>query len=82
MPEQSLYELADEFINKANELGQQWSTTRISAAMLYATARFNAYNYFTVEDSPSAEHGLEYFSEQYKTMLKEHLDFFEKEMKK
>jgi hypothetical protein len=81
MSDQSLYDLADEFINKANELGKDWSATRLSAAMLYATARFNAYNYFKIEDDPSAKHGMEYFTDQYRTMLKEHLDFFEAQSK-
>ncbi len=80
MPEQSFYDLADEFINKANELGKDWSASRLSAAMLYATARFNAYNYYKVEDVPSLEHGLEYFTEQYREALKEHLKFFDEQV--
>ena len=82
MPEQAFYDLADEFINKANELGKDWSSTRISAAMLYATARFNAFNYFKVEDNPNIEHGLEYFTEQFRSMLEENLKDMENLVKR
>jgi hypothetical protein len=39
--ESEFHKVADEFISLANELGEERETTSLSAAFLYAVARYN-----------------------------------------
>lgn len=41
MQESEFHKVADEFISLANELGEERETTFLSAAFLYAVARYN-----------------------------------------
>jgi len=45
MQEDVFHEVADEFINLANDLGDDWAQPLLSAAIMYAAARYNAFNF-------------------------------------
>lgn len=74
--ETSIYTMADKFIALANELVDTEDVGRIGTAMRYATARFNAHEASLKTEDLEKEKGdaLEWFSEQFRTMLIENLD--------
>ncbi len=84
---EQFWRLADSFINLANELYQEQSDGKVGYAMLYATARFNA---FIVATSAGDKKSLgeekqpatDYFSEQYRKMFIENLDDYEQNFEK
>ena len=72
---------ADEHIALANEqLNEDVKQGEVSASLMYAAARFNAWmaatSFATAEDM-ALEKGkiVEYFLNQYELALKEHIDF-------
>lgn len=74
------YDRADAHIHLANEqLAQVDSRGKVSASMMYATTRFNAWVSacgFSSRDQmvSEREETLRYFCEQYRLMLEENLD--------
>lgn len=74
MQEDVFHEVADEFINLANDLTADWAEPMLSAAILYAAARFNAHHFLRTDGEPgNREAALDYYSDQYRRMLKENL---------
>lgn len=76
-PEQQkvFFAIADVFVNTANELSADHPPARISAAMMFATARWNAF-VAQAQGLPPGEQDDEtvrYFLAQYETMLRENL---------
>ena len=82
MPENTddkFFERADAHISLSNEQVKEVARGKVSASMLFATARFNAWvgasNCQTGEELASARaEAIEYFVGQYRGMLQEHLD--------
>ena len=75
VPEE-FYDVVDQFINLANRLAKEQSSGRISATILYAASRYNAF-YFHATDpnvEKNKEDAVEYYCEQYKKMLLDNLD--------
>jgi hypothetical protein len=72
---QEFYDLVDQFIELANKLGRSWPTSRISSAIMYAAARYNAFNFYALDLEPekNRERAFEYLSEQYRAMLRENM---------
>jgi hypothetical protein len=70
------YNLADEFVRLANQLSAKWPPSRISAAMLYAAARYNVFNFLNPDTPPgeTRESAVEYLRKQYEEMLLENFD--------
>lgn len=74
------YERADSHIHLSNEqLGVEKGRGRVSASMMYATARFNAWtsacDFSSADDMANARaQTIAYFVEQYRLMLEENLD--------
>jgi hypothetical protein len=70
------FDVVDKFIDLANKLSRKWPTSRISSAMMYAAARYNASNFYTLESNPgrNAQSATEYYCEQYKAMLRENME--------
>ncbi len=72
---------ADEHINLANEqLNEDITQGEVSASLLYAAARFNAWmaatSFDNAEDMALEKAKIiEYFLGQYELALKEHIDF-------
>lgn len=75
MQEEVFHEVADEFINLANELSDDWAQPFLSAAIMFAAARYNAFN-FRASDGNDAnrEEAIRHYTEQYNKMLRENLN--------
>jgi len=78
-PDQQFWDLADSFIHVANEHSDTVAHAKVSAAMLYAAARFNAFIAAANADDEVAfredrERALEYFTGEFRKMLAENLD--------
>lgn len=71
---------ADEHINLANDQLNEYVTPgEVSASFMYGVARFNAWvaacDFESAEDMRMAkEDVIEYFAQEYKKMLSEHID--------
>ena len=77
--DEQFYARADAHINLSNEQLNIANRGRVSASMMYSVARFNAWvSACEYEDQEGMAKGkteiLEYFTNEYKTMLNEHLD--------
>lgn len=73
------YDRADAHINLSNDQSKQINPGKVSASMMYATARFNAYVSWIGFDhandiAKAREETVKYFVEQYQIMLEEILD--------
>lgn len=73
------FKRADAIIDVANQQLAQSTRGKVSASCMYATARFNAWvsacSFDTGEDMEAArQEAIDYFTEQYRTMLTENLD--------
>jgi hypothetical protein len=72
MQENDFHEVADEFIHLANELSDDWATPFLSAAFMYAAARYNTHFFFESDgDEANAASAVDYYCEQYRRMLLE-----------
>lgn len=85
-PDEKFWEIADSFVNLANQHLDHIGQGKVSAAMLYAAARFNSFVVASAAGSVEElkrdqEEALEYFTEQYRKMLREnladHIEHFE-----
>lgn len=75
--DQEFFEMADAFINLANEYGDKGAIGKVSAALLFAAARYNAFYVAAVEDislENERDVAMEYFTRQYQSMLNDNLD--------
>jgi hypothetical protein len=73
------FKRADAHIDVANAQLEDTSRGKVSASMMYATARFNAWVTACTADSDDEMRGhreetIEYFVTQYRKMLEENLD--------
>lgn len=78
-PDEEFWEIADSFIHLANQHLERAGRGKVSAAFLYAVARFNAFLVAAEADSPEEmandkSPALAYFTQQYKKILRENLD--------
>ena len=84
MPENAddkFFERADAHITLSNEQARDETRGKVSASMMYATARFNAWvgasNCGSGDELASArDEAIEYFVGQYREMLTENLDAY------
>ena len=77
--DKAFFERADAYITLANEQATDVSRGKVSASMMFATARFNAWVSASGTDSGEElasvkEEALEYFVTEYRKMLEENLD--------
>jgi hypothetical protein len=72
-------DVADEFVQLANKYTDQYSRDWVRAAMMYATARFNAFAWITREDNPeqSLDAAVAYYASEYDKMLRDNVDEIE-----
>lgn len=68
-------EAADRFVTLANELGDGKSADWVRAVMMYATARYTAFNWLTGDEGthPTLEEAAAYFRNEYETMFRENV---------
>jgi hypothetical protein len=67
--------LVDEFIHLANRLSEQGNSGEVSAAILFAAGRYNAFNFLTQggteADRPAA---MEFYVSEYRNAIASNLD--------
>lgn len=74
MQEEVFHEVADEFIHLANDLSDDWALPLLSAAIMFAAARFNAFNFQSTDgEVANREEAIRYYTEQYNKMLRENM---------
>jgi len=74
MQEEVFHEVADEFIYLANDMSEDWALPLLSAAIMFAAARFNAFNFQASDgNAENREAAIQYYTEQYGKMLRENL---------
>lgn len=72
MQETDFHEVADEFINLANELSEDWAMPFLSAVFMYAAARYNAHFFYESDGrEDNRADAIEYYCGQYRKMLQE-----------
>ena len=72
MQELDFHEVADEFIHLANELSEDWAMPFLSAAFMYAAARYNSFFFFETDGQAHKEAAVvDYYCDQYRKMLTE-----------
>lgn len=80
--DKEFYELADAFIAIANKQSKKVVPGKVSAAFLYAAARFNTFIAASESNSKdeyaaNKEKSFDYFTAEYQKMLEEHFaDYF------
>lgn len=77
--DKEFFERADAYITIANEQAANVNRGKVSASMMFATARFNAWVSASGTDSSDElasvrEEALTYFVNEYRQMLEENLD--------
>ncbi len=72
MQESDFHEVADEFINLANDLSEEWAMPFLSATFMYAAARYNTFFFFESDgEEENKAAAIDYYCEQYRKMLQE-----------
>lgn len=72
MQESDFHEVADEFIHLANDLSEEWAKPFLSAAFMYAAARYNSFFFFETDGEAGKEpEAIDYYCDQYRKMLQE-----------
>jgi len=77
--DKEFFERADAYIDVANQQATQANRGKVSASMMFATARFNAWVSASGTESGEdlaavKQEALDYFLEEYRKMLEENLD--------
>jgi Protein of unknown function (DUF3144) len=76
--DQAFFDLVTRFLNEANAMNDaNEHRSRVSAALLFAAARYNAFTWMhrdTLPGQTEAE-AVEFFAEHYRSMLKDNLAF-------
>jgi hypothetical protein len=72
MQESDFHEVADEFINLANELSEEWAMPFLSAAFMYAAARYNSFFFHESDGNlEKQQDAIDYYCDQFRKMLQE-----------
>lgn len=62
--------LVDEFVHLANRLAEQGKDGEVSAAILFAAGRYNAFNFLSHDGTPEdQEKAIEYYVGEYRKAL-------------
>lgn len=75
--DQAFFDLVTRFLNEANAMSDREHRSRISAAILFAAARYNAFTWMhrdTMPEQAEAE-AVEFFAEHYRAMFRDNLAF-------
>lgn len=72
----SRHEMADQFIKLANDLSNEESVERVGAAIMFAAARFNAFDIAQKSDNLQQDKAdaLQWFTNEYHRMLDANID--------
>jgi hypothetical protein len=66
---------ADRFVTLANEMGDEFSADWVRAVLMYAAARYNAFNWLTGDEhlQQTLDQPAAYFRNEYETMFRENV---------
>jgi hypothetical protein len=75
--DQAFFDLVTRFLNEANAMNDREHRSRISAALLFAAARYNAFTWMHRDTMPqqTETEAADFFAEHYKAMFKDNLAF-------
>jgi hypothetical protein len=75
--DQAFFDLVTRFLDEANALNDRAHRSRISAALLFAAARYNAFTWIHRNTMPEQTEGeaVEFFADHYRKMWRENLEF-------
>ena len=71
------FEMADAFIALANKYGEKGAVGKVSSALLFAAARYNAFYVAAVENislEDEKDVAMRYFTDQYQKMLNDNFE--------
>jgi len=73
---QEFFNVADLFVRQANSLLKDWPRSLVSATLLYAAERFNAYNWLfrEVDLDQTKEQAAEFYTSQYRKMFLDNVE--------
>jgi hypothetical protein len=74
---QQFFDLSNQFVTLANDLGEAHGKPRVSAAVLWAASRYNAFTW-VMSGAPgkqTPEEAVDLFVAQYRKMLEDNLRF-------
>ncbi len=77
--DKDFFKRTDAFISTANELAKEFDLGKVSASLLYAAARYNAFIVASSAESKEAAdrnkvEAIDYFVDQYRAMLIANMD--------
>lgn len=73
---QAYFELANRFVEQANDLAEEHGRARVAAAILWAASRYGAFAW-AMSGAPgkqSSEDALDLFGTQYRKMMEDNLE--------
>jgi hypothetical protein len=72
---QAFFDLSNQFVNLANDVGEEHGKPRASAAILWAASRYCAFTWATsgASQTQTPEQALDLFTSQYRRMLEDNL---------
>jgi hypothetical protein len=75
--DQAFFDLVTRFLDEANAMNDREHRSRISAALLFAAARYNAFTWMHRETMPeqTEAQAVEFFADHYRKMWAENLAF-------
>ena len=78
---QQFFEISNQFVTLANELGEDHGRPRVSAAVLWAASRYNAFTWVMsgAPEKQTPEEAVDLFVAQYRKMLVDNLKLMREE---
>lgn len=75
--DQAFFDLVTRFLNEANAMNDREHRSRISAAILFAAARYNAFTWMNRDTMPgqTEAEAVEFFADHYRAMFQDNLAF-------
>jgi hypothetical protein len=75
--DQAFFDLVTRFLNEANAMNDREHRSRISAAILFAAARYNAFTWMHRDTMPeqTEDEAVEFFADHYRAMFRDNIAF-------
>ncbi len=75
--DQAFFDLVTRFLNEANTMNDKEHRSRISAAIMFAAARYNAFTWMHRDQNPeqTEDEAVEFFAEHYRAMFRDNVTF-------
>ena len=75
--DQAFFDLVTRFLNKANTMNDKEHRSRISAAIMFAAARYNAFTWMHRDQNmeQTEDEAVEFFAEHYRAMFRDNVIF-------